>query len=92
MPASAIPPSSPWRGGAASPSWWRATARIRPKALDAWAARAQAWAAGAVPTDLERVAGGKAAAGKARDVFLYVISGHKERNPAAAEALIKRLG
>ena len=70
----------------------RAKAGYGPKALDAWAARAKAWAAGAVPTDLERVAGGKAAAGKARDVFLYVISGHKERNPAAAEALIKRLG
>ncbi len=27
-----------------------------------------------------------------RDVFLYVISGHKERNPAAAMALIERVG
>jgi hypothetical protein len=29
--------------------------------------------------------------GKARDVFLYVISGHKEYNPAAAKALIERV-
>ena len=27
-----------------------------------------------------------------RDVYLYVISGHKVRNPAAAMALIERLG
>jgi hypothetical protein len=26
-----------------------------------------------------------------RDVFLYVISGHKQRNPAAAMALIERV-
>lgn len=30
-------------------------------------------------------------AAQGRDVFLYVISGHKERNPAAAMALIERL-
>ena len=30
-------------------------------------------------------------ADKARDVFLYVISGHKVANPAAAEALIARI-
>ena len=29
---------------------------------------------------------------KPRDVYLYVISGHKVRNPAAAMALIERLG
>lgn len=27
-----------------------------------------------------------------REVFLYVISGHKQRNPAAAMALIERVG
>ncbi|MDE1146539.1 MAG: DUF72 domain-containing protein [Azospirillaceae bacterium] len=43
-------------------------------ALDAWADKAKAWAAGG------------------RDVYLYVISGHKVRNPAAAMALIERLG
>ena len=30
-------------------------------------------------------------AGKQRDLFLYVISGQKLRNPAAAMALIERL-
>jgi uncharacterized protein YecE (DUF72 family) len=30
--------------------------------------------------------------GKARDVYIYVISGHKVLNPAAAKALIQRLG
>ena len=51
-----------------------------PAELDAWASRAAAWA------------GGAAAEGVARDVFLYVIGGAKERNPAAAMALLDRLG
>jgi uncharacterized protein YecE (DUF72 family) len=60
-------------------------------ALDRWAARAKAWAAGGSPQDLPTVAAAaKSDAG--RDVFLYVISGHKERNPAAAMALIERVG
>jgi hypothetical protein len=29
--------------------------------------------------------------GKPRDVYIYVISGHKVRNPAAAMALMRRL-
>jgi hypothetical protein len=29
--------------------------------------------------------------GKPRDVYLYVISGHKVSNPAAAAALIERV-
>jgi uncharacterized protein YecE (DUF72 family) len=45
-----------------------------PAALDAWAARAKAWAA------------------DGRDVFLYAIGGYKAANPAAAAALIARLG
>lgn len=61
-----------------------------PEALDAWAARARRWAAGGVPDDLQSVAPSPdQPAG--RDVFLYVISGHKVRNPAAAQALIERL-
>ena len=35
---------------------------------------------------------GSGAAEPPRDVFLYVISGFKPRNPAAAMALIDRLG
>ncbi|MBX9454674.1 MAG: DUF72 domain-containing protein [Rhizobium sp.] len=58
--------------------------------LDAWAKRALAYAAGDTPDDLSRVC--DIAARKApRDVYLYVISGHKEVNPAAAMALIERL-
>ncbi len=59
-------------------------------ALDAWIARARAWATGAIPTDLDLVAPAPDAA--ERDVFLYVISGAKERNPHAAVALLERLG
>ncbi|MGF6770428.1 uncharacterized protein YecE (DUF72 family) [Paraburkholderia sp. GAS199] len=61
-----------------------------PKALDGWAERARQLAAGTTPADLDTSA---AAPGKsaARDVYLYVISGFKERNPAAAMALIERL-
>lgn len=60
-----------------------------PKALDVWAERARTYAEGGVPQDLE-IVGDTPRAGP-RDVFLYVISGHKVRNPAAAMALIERL-
>lgn len=59
-------------------------------ALDAWAARARAWADGGAPDGLETV--GPPAEAAPRDVFLYVIGGAKARNPAAAMALIERLG
>ena len=58
--------------------------------LDRWAAWAKDWAAGDVPDGLDPV--GKPAKKQARDVFLYVISGEKVRNPAAAMALIERVG
>jgi uncharacterized protein YecE (DUF72 family) len=60
-------------------------------ALDQWAARAKAWAAGGSPLDLATVAPAPKSDGAGREVFLYVISGHKERNPAAAMALIERV-
>ena len=47
-----------------------------PMALDSWAARAQGWAK----------------APKKRDVFVYFINGAKEKAPAAAGALLERLG
>ncbi len=59
-------------------------------ALDRWAKRARTWAAGGVPDDLELVAAHKGK--KPRDVFLYVISGHKAKNPAAAMRLIEIVG
>jgi uncharacterized protein YecE (DUF72 family) len=61
-----------------------------PFALDSWAKRARALAQGQVPEGLE-TAGAPAEAAAPRDVFLYVISGFKERNPAAAKAIIERL-
>jgi uncharacterized protein YecE (DUF72 family) len=57
--------------------------------LDGWAARARLWEAGGAPDDLPRVA--TAAAKTPRPVFVYMISGAKVRNPAAAMALIARV-
>jgi uncharacterized protein YecE (DUF72 family) len=54
-----------------------------------WAANASAWAAGEAPGDLEYV--DSRTGNEPRDVFLYVISGHKVHNPAAAMSLIKRI-
>jgi uncharacterized protein YecE (DUF72 family) len=62
-----------------------------PSDLDAWVARARAWASGGAPADLPALAP-KPPAKKRRDVFLFAISGFKERNPAAAAALLERLG
>ena len=59
--------------------------------LDRWAARVREYGAGRTPSDLRTVAGA-GPQGAERDVFLYVISGHKVANPAAATALLGRLG
>ncbi len=58
--------------------------------LDAWVQRAGVWAEGKVPEGLETFGAAPAKAAP-RDVFLYVISGDKVRNPAAAMALTQRL-
>jgi uncharacterized protein YecE (DUF72 family) len=60
-------------------------------ALDQWAARARSWASGAAPDGVDYVEPGRAD-GKPRDVYLYVIGGHKVLNPVAAKSLIQRLG
>ncbi|RKP46371.1 DUF72 domain-containing protein [Trinickia fusca] len=60
-------------------------------ALDQWAARLHRWASGSAPDDLETVVDAPPEA-TSRDVFLYVISGFKTRNPAAGIALIERVG
>jgi uncharacterized protein YecE (DUF72 family) len=60
-------------------------------ALDAWAARFRAWAKGGMPADaapIDPEPGGK---NRPRDCFVYFINGAKERAPAAAMALLKRL-
>ncbi len=60
------------------------------KALGAWAARAKKLAEGIVPEDMPMVSRGVGKAGP-HEVFMYVISGHKVLNPAAAMALIERI-
>src|SRR3546814_11803343 len=61
------------------------------EALGGWADRARLMSSGEVPADLATVAYPPAER-TGRDVFLYVISGFKARNPASAVALIERLG
>ncbi|WAC47216.1 DUF72 domain-containing protein [Asticcacaulis sp. SL142] len=57
--------------------------------LDAWATRLKTYAAGKVPDDLDAVE--RTTDSKGRDVYAFVISGHKVLNPAAAMALIDRV-
>lgn len=61
--------------------------------LRAWADRLRAWAGGGDPADLPHAieVAAPTAKAKARDVFVYFISAAKERNPAAAQALIALL-
>jgi uncharacterized protein YecE (DUF72 family) len=60
-------------------------------ALDQWVRRARQWASGDLAEELAAV-GPKPKGTTARDVFLYIISGFKARNPAAAMAMIERVG
>jgi len=60
-----------------------------PEALDRWADRLQAYAAGDVPADLPML--GPAPKAEAREVFAFFISEGKVRAPAAAQALMARL-
>ena len=57
---------------------------------EAWAKRAHEWAQGAQPSGLPTLAK-DAAPKKQRDVYVFFISAAKERNPAAAMALIGKL-
>lgn len=59
--------------------------------LGQWAKRALLWSEGGYPVDLPHLEGGTPIKSP-RDVFLYFISSAKERNPAAAMALLERLG
>jgi uncharacterized protein YecE (DUF72 family) len=61
-----------------------------PAELDKWAARAAALATGKAADDLPALAPPPQAT--ARDVFVFMISGAKVRAPAAAMALIERVG
>jgi uncharacterized protein YecE (DUF72 family) len=57
--------------------------------LDDWAGRLKTLSGGHVPEAIDCV--GPRGDGKARDVFAFVISGDKVKNPAAAMALIDRV-
>ncbi len=59
------------------------------RTLEAWAQRARIWALGGAPDELPGLQPHAKAAG--RDVFLYVVSGFKARNPLAAAALIEKV-
>ena len=59
-------------------------------AIDRWIERARLLATGKMPAGLQTV-GAAPDAEADREVFLYVISGFKPRNPAAAMAMIERL-
>jgi uncharacterized protein YecE (DUF72 family) len=56
-----------------------------------WAARAREWSKGGTPDGLARVEAAATRDG-ARDVFMFFISGAKERAPAAAVATLAALG
>jgi uncharacterized protein YecE (DUF72 family) len=62
-----------------------------PGAIDQWRDRALSWAWGEQPADLPYVSETPAPKRPARDVFIFFIAGAKEKNPAAASALIERL-
>lgn len=62
-----------------------------PKALEKWARVAKSWAKGEAPPELEYAAA-PVSDGKPRDVFVYMIAGAKEKNPAAAMALQGKVG
>ncbi|HEV7856607.1 MAG TPA: DUF72 domain-containing protein [Herminiimonas sp.] len=63
-----------------------------PEALDRWRQHARTWAAGDQSDDLPRVDERSVDQPKPRDVFVFFINGAKEKAPAAAKALLTRLG
>jgi uncharacterized protein YecE (DUF72 family) len=61
----------------------------QPPEIDRWATVARAWAAGESPPGLPY--NSQPAPVRPRETYVFFISGAKERNPAAAQALIERL-
>lgn len=64
---------------------------VTAEALDQLAACGQAWRDGGEPAGLPKVEAGPAAAAAPRDVFMFFISGAKEKAPHAAMALRERI-
>jgi uncharacterized protein YecE (DUF72 family) len=56
-----------------------------------WTSRARQWARGQHPDDLPYIAVNGSPPAESRDVYVFFISAAKERNPAAAMALIRQL-
>lgn len=63
-----------------------------PDRIAAWAGAARQWSSGGEPADVPRVEAAASATSAPRDVFMFYISGAKERAPAAAEATLAALG
>ena len=63
-----------------------------PGRIAAWADAARRWSDGREPADLPRIEAAGAAPSGPRDVFMFYISGAKERAPAAAVATLAALG
>lgn len=59
--------------------------------LDRWAKAAHDWEKGEIPEGLPTLAPAAKAGNASRDVFIYLISGAKVRNPAGAMALQARI-
>jgi uncharacterized protein YecE (DUF72 family) len=80
-------------GGIVYARLMRAEAEIEqgypPDALDRWVKVAREWAAGESPAGFPYVA--EPAPVQPRDTYVFFIAAAKERNPAAAKALIERL-
>lgn len=62
-----------------------------PRELGTWARTAREWAGGGDPAQLPHLDAARPQSNR-RDVFVYFIASAKERNPAAAMALLERLG
>ena len=63
-----------------------------PERIAAWAECARRWSDGREPSGLPRVEAASKEPSPGCDVFLFFISGAKERAPAAATAMLKQLG
>jgi uncharacterized protein YecE (DUF72 family) len=60
--------------------------------LDRWAATAEAWAGGKAPDGYAYIGAPAESVAPSRDAFIFMINGAKVRAPAAAMALIERVG
>ena len=62
------------------------------EALERWAARIRAWAAGSEPADAKRMSTKPAAARRSRDIYCYFDNDVKVRAPVDAHNLMRKLG